>query len=624
MSKLNKIKNGEYIGGDKYIITPESGGKSRVVFTPDSVITEATPVGAEILNEIQLNGTYTLNTNRIIDGQKEVYVATLEGFTEFSNPDLNLILKINSNNSSNNVYLRLNNIDYQILNCGIGNLISGRFINARKEGDFIRLLLLEKTDLTENDSNKLFSARGALNLFNTLTKNFTDGINTVKESLRLDIVQKLNKSGDTMTGTLIMPNDRYYGSNNTCGIDLRNSDIIGTNGIYFHDISAGPGEGLMFPKKEAPTNSLDDYNQFYLDSAGNPYTNINKIYHQGFKPTKADVGLNLVNNWDASSAVNDTSNSKYATSGAVKRAYDKGVEALNSATTANSNANNRLLKSGGTMTGALETVSNYYYGSDNKYAINLRNSDIVGVNGMYFAGACDAMGEGLLFPKGNTPTNNVDDYYQFHVKTDGNPYVDGNIIYNAKSHKFLPIIGNHTFYWTGANNAQGKKCMGGIHFDAQDNDKQYLSFAAASSQTLDIIVDGDFFCNNGNSKVFNQSFTPKMDTVQLYNGWFVPADGVWTSTSVNIAAYDYITVVISLSGSSSWSPINTRTITLSASALKKGCELFLSLTHGGSGNTNFEAMKVRASGNVLQFANYGSGYEISNNGILQIWGDKLI
>lgn len=183
MSKLNKIKNGEYIGGDKYIITPEPGGKSRVVFTPDSVITEPTPVGAEILNEIQMNGAYTLNTNRIIDGQKEVYVATLEGFTEFNNPDLNLILKINSNNSSNNVYLRLNNIDYQILNCGIGNLISGRFINARKEGNFIKLLLLEKTDLVENDTNKNFSAKGAFDLKSWLVENYTTLMNNIRENL---------------------------------------------------------------------------------------------------------------------------------------------------------------------------------------------------------------------------------------------------------------------------------------------------------------------------------------------------------------------------------------------------------------------------------------------------------
>ena len=50
--------------------------------------------------------------------------------------------------------------------------------------------------------------------------------------------------------------------------------------------------------------------------------------------TKADVGLGSVNNWGATTAVNDTSTTKYATASAVKQAYDKAVSALNSATQA--------------------------------------------------------------------------------------------------------------------------------------------------------------------------------------------------------------------------------------------------------------------------------------------------
>lgn len=42
----------------------------------------------------------------------------------------------------------------------------------------------------------------------------------------------------------------------------------------------------------------------------------------------ADVGLGSVNNWVATSAVNDASNTKYATAGAVKTAYDLAANAL--------------------------------------------------------------------------------------------------------------------------------------------------------------------------------------------------------------------------------------------------------------------------------------------------------
>ena len=58
-----------------------------------------------------------------------------------------------------------------------------------------------------------------------------------------------------------------------------------------------------------------------------------------------------------SSAVNSNDENNVATSKAVKTAYDKGVEAKNAADGANNNANNRVSKSGDTMTGNL-TVPN--------------------------------------------------------------------------------------------------------------------------------------------------------------------------------------------------------------------------------------------------------------------------
>ncbi|HAS6479013.1 TPA: hypothetical protein GRR64_15595 [Vibrio parahaemolyticus] len=49
------------------------------------------------------------------------------------------------------------------------------------------------------------------------------------------------------------------------------------------------------------------------------------------KPTKADVGLNAVHDWVATSSVSDGSTTKYATAAAVKTAYDKAVAAHNAA-----------------------------------------------------------------------------------------------------------------------------------------------------------------------------------------------------------------------------------------------------------------------------------------------------
>lgn len=55
---------------------------------------------------------------------------------------------------------------------------------------------LNKTDLTENDSSKLFTAKGALALYNTLTTNYTNLVNSLKENLNLHIVKKSSSTQD--------------------------------------------------------------------------------------------------------------------------------------------------------------------------------------------------------------------------------------------------------------------------------------------------------------------------------------------------------------------------------------------------------------------------------------------
>lgn len=96
-------------------------------------------------------------------------------------------------------------------------------------------------------------------------------------------------SGGTLTGTLIMPTDKYF-TNGTSGINMKNSDIIGINSLVFNDEADG-AEGLCWPKagKTGASTVVTDYDvlksyQSYL------YYNTNKVYHEGFKPTAADIG----------------------------------------------------------------------------------------------------------------------------------------------------------------------------------------------------------------------------------------------------------------------------------------------------------------------------------------------
>ena len=74
---------------------------------------------------------------------------------------------------------------------------------------------------------------------------------------------------------------------------------------------------------------------------------------------------NVIPNSKKSSAVNSNSADTVATSAAVKTAYDKGVDAKDSADNANNNANGRVSKSGDTMIGMLKITS-----SSTRYKVN--------------------------------------------------------------------------------------------------------------------------------------------------------------------------------------------------------------------------------------------------------------
>lgn len=127
----------------------------------------------------------------------------------------------------------------------------------------------------------------------------------------------------------------------------RASDFVSTSGVQLIDLNGNAkvriigSDGTAYIQAGNSTNKgdmvLGGYNgvnltSFDIMSDDKPTINKNPIYHTGNKPTKADVGLGSVNNWGATSAVNDASTTKYATASAVKQAYDKAVEVANANT----------------------------------------------------------------------------------------------------------------------------------------------------------------------------------------------------------------------------------------------------------------------------------------------------
>ena len=69
-------------------------------------------------------------------------------------------------------------------------------------------------------------------------------------------VGAVDKSGDTMTGTLTLVGSRYTDDNATAALKLQNSNIIGVNSIYTADASDNAAEGIHFYRDATHFDSL--------------------------------------------------------------------------------------------------------------------------------------------------------------------------------------------------------------------------------------------------------------------------------------------------------------------------------------------------------------------------------
>lgn len=164
MPKVTKIINGEYIGGEKYTITDAGEGKSIISFSPDTVLKEGTPVGAEILNEMQKNGIYSLIGTRNISGQKEIYTCNIDGINDFGLFDIVLIVTPNITNTTQNIYLDLSGNEFQIIG---NNIISAGDLQANEPYIFKLTSITKKAFLIGSDKLKKGTYSGDAGDLNT-------------------------------------------------------------------------------------------------------------------------------------------------------------------------------------------------------------------------------------------------------------------------------------------------------------------------------------------------------------------------------------------------------------------------------------------------------------------------
>ena len=183
--------------------------------------------------------------------------------------------------------------------------------------------------VNSNDENNVATSKAVKTAYDkgVEAKKAADGANNNANN-------RVSKSGDTMTGPLNIKFGDYSFINqfNHSGKSAR-IEVTPDDQSNFYKLSYWSGDtelhSALLPKR-GPWKVIA-----YEDWVNNNYIPLNK----------------------RSSAVNSNDENNVATSKAVKTAYDKGVEAKKAADGANNNANNRVSKSGDTMTGNL-TVPN--------------------------------------------------------------------------------------------------------------------------------------------------------------------------------------------------------------------------------------------------------------------------
>ena len=179
--------------------------------------------------------------------------------------------------------------------------------------------------VNSNDENNVATSKAVKTAYDkgVEAKNAADGANNNANN-------RVSKSGDTMTGPLNINFGDYSFINqfNSSG--------------KFSRIETTPDDQSNFYKLSYWSNDTE------LHSALLPKRGLWKVIAYEDWVNDNYIPLNK-----RSSAVNSNDENNVATSKAVKTAYDKGVEAKNAADGANNNANNRVSKSGDTMTGPL-------------------------------------------------------------------------------------------------------------------------------------------------------------------------------------------------------------------------------------------------------------------------------
>jgi hypothetical protein len=191
--------------------------------------------------------------------------------------------------------------------------------------------------------------------------------------------------------TITINGNQHVESDESFGIDMNGSDIVGANGIYFKDVADTAGEGINFARSDS-SNKYDSL-----------YSNNGKLYfapNRG-KNTNQPLGRYTVYHGGTDTAIPISSGGTGATSVASACA-----NIIN-----NQEISPKKVK--------VQKDAYSYESNTGSFGIDLNNSNLIGLNGLYFANAKEYNREGINFLRSN---GNYDSIYAL----DGNVYLAQN------------------------------------------------------------------------------------------------------------------------------------------------------------------------------------------------------
>lgn len=297
------------------------------------------------------------------------------------------------------------------------NAINGKEPKINKKSGFN----LDKTDVPENNTNKLFSAKGALDLKNWIVTAYTNAINTTKSALENLIKTKLSHGGYGGTGQdlkRLVDTAQSTADKNKWFIDAK---VIGRTdqNIDILELCKTLEPGFYISKSannkftSLPTGFSTSF-YLLIESIGGGYRKI-KISDHFNNTTYYNTHRSIqgVYSWEGWSKVYQEDD---------KPTLDElGAFSVN----------------GGTFKGSVKLKKDQYI-ENGASGLDAQNSTIKGVNNILFADISNGPTEGILFPKTNTPSStfNINEYDSVWVNS-GRLRINNSYVYDT-DHKPTP------------------------------------------------------------------------------------------------------------------------------------------------------------------------------------------